>query len=129
MAYPFTAIIHRFPPVWCRLLAVRYPANKKWQWPIPMTDEEIAESSGLSVMEVKFIGRADKWDDVSVGKMLAFMRGCRINFDNWQSFQRTRRTAGRGKFDYLRRSPLWDSHFKYLVALWETIHAGETKPE
>lgn len=118
MATSFFKRLQDYPPVRCRLLAVKYPLNTRYQWPVPLADMEIAQVSGLTVGEVRDLAVRTTWADVVWWKVQAFLKGCRLNFENWSSFARTARLARREKYHYLRRHPLWSVQFEPLVKLW-----------
>lgn len=121
MATSFLRKLEQYPPVRCRLLAVRYPGNSKYGWPVPLTDEEIALKGGLTVGEVRSLSVQTAWSDIRLWQIRGFMVGCRLNFDNYSSFKRTARLAAREKFHYLRRSPDWATHYEPFVKLWEYV--------
>ncbi len=125
MATSFLRKLDAYPPVRCRLVAVRYPANTRYQWPVPLTDEEIAARCGFGVGVIRDISSRTTWDNISVLHLRTFLHGCRLNFDNWSAFARTDRLARREKFHYLRRHPLWKSHFEPLVQLWLYVRSGK----
>lgn len=123
MASSFLKKLDQFPPVLCRMLAGRYDPETADNWPTPLTDDEIATISGLPVDIVKTVSLYTTWDPVSVGTMRAFIKGCRLDLGNWSAMNRIRRRVRRGRFGYLRRSPLWPTRFQQLVAIWEASHA------
>lgn len=65
------------PPNKVRLLARRIGPRGR-RFPIPLTTDEIATKSGLSIKDVKRISRMNSWLDVSVENMLRFFSGCGI---------------------------------------------------
>lgn len=119
MAVSFLKKLDDYPPVRCRLLAVHYPSKSKYGWPVPLTDEEISQRSGVSVAVIRDLALRITWRNVEVHLVCNFLVGCRLNFDNWSSFRRTARLAKREQYHYLKRHPLWATQFEPLVKLWQ----------
>ena len=65
-----------FSPPYVRL----YAAKRKQGHAEEMTDEEIAKNSGLSLSQVHRITWSRDWDDVTIGEMKKFLRGCNADF-------------------------------------------------
>jgi hypothetical protein len=81
------------PPNLCRLIARDTSSKRK-----PLTTEQIAAASGLTVGEVQRISRHTSWDKVPFGSMMRFMVGCGVTTSNFhkhlayvKSTARTRR--------------------------------------
>lgn len=95
----------RFPPILVRLLARRQRYDR------PMTDEEIAERSGLDLYSVKAIYWSTDWSCCSLPAMHCYLVACGIDFENREQMQRI--------YKYLKRNPTWKSlrvspHWKSL---------------
>lgn len=65
--------INQFPPNCCRLVA------RKKHGTMPMTTEEIAEKSGLSVGAVSEISRRKNWNGMRIEVIVAFSEACGVN--------------------------------------------------
>lgn len=126
MALSYYEKLKRFPPVRCRLVAVRYPANKKYQWPVPLTDDEIATRSTLSVERVRELSVQTSWWEIPNGTTEQFLFGCRVDLNNWRTYARLVRLANREKYDYIRRHPDWATQFEPLVRLWTYVRRTNT---
>lgn len=108
--------LERFPPV-----AVRLFARTPGYGPRALTDDEIAEASGLTPQRVSIINRLVSWDTVPVGDMRAFMRGCQLDVADAKQIRRISQYVQKnlvGKFAYLRRSPHWHSKYVELKSIW-----------
>ncbi len=109
----------RFRPIVCRLLARRVVSGKIT---IALTDDEIAERSGLPLGEVKGMSWYHDWTGVPVNHMMAFMKGCGINIDDSRALKYSWHLwNGVGKGAHLRRSPLWKTLFVPLIREAEKI--------
>jgi hypothetical protein len=112
---PLHVLLQEFPPIVCRLMArdLRAMGNRQR----PLTDKEIARRSGLTEPEVVFISAQHTWEEISVGKMMAFTRGCGIDFDNPRVIDQHRRYLTRRlpSWSYLRRDKEWDSRWRPMI--------------
>lgn len=91
-----------FSPPLVRLLAAhRVRGSAK-----AMTDEEIAERSGLSVSHIQKIYWSKTWDGIAFSDIKAFIMGCGVNFDDKQRMKTVSNGLRAGhKMAHLRRSP------------------------
>lgn len=112
-----TEKLTRFPPIACRLLARVRGADEQVR---PLTDAEIAAGSRLSVKEVAALSKLTSWDDVTVGRMFQFTRGCGIDLEDRECLKaqsaylkKVRRIPL-----YLVRSPNYKTQFLPLLELW-----------
>lgn len=110
--------VSRFPPILCRLLA------RHSNGPV-LTDEEIAARSGLEPHQVFIIGNSMTWRGIDVFTLKSFTEGCGVDFTSRLCMKRIEnylqgRTAnGRRRppaFEYLKRSPDWETRFKPMIA-------------
>ena len=115
MALTLEAKLARFSPIVCRLLARKKTPTGGIA---AMTDDDIVRASGLCTADVKHLSWLHSWDNVEVGKMLAFTRGCGLNLDDRQCIHKARQLFNTGTGSYLKRSPLWESLFKPLTTEW-----------
>lgn len=104
------------PPILCRLFA-----RTEGRHPRLLTDQEIADRSGLSVEAVAAVQALTSWDCVQVGVMQKFLKGCRLDFANPGQMRRTvqyiRKRLTR-RFDYARKDPAWETKFLALYMSW-----------
>jgi hypothetical protein len=111
--------VQYFPPAVCRILA--RPANARGRSQRPLTDEEIAQASGLPLTDVRSLSWVTSWDNVPVSKMRAFAHGCGIDLDDWSTIRQHLRFINRmrGKWftasHYLRRDQHWENRWKPLI--------------
>lgn len=105
----------RFSPVVCRLLARRTINHNHV---IALTDEDIRDASGLAMADIKWLSYTASWDGVPLSKMLRFTQACGVNFDDRQALQRHSKMMDGKRFAYLRRSPLWRTHFQPIFREW-----------
>lgn len=108
---------NRFSPVVCRLLARRTINHNHV---VALTDEEIRDASGLTMADVKALSYTLSWDNVPLSKMLGFSKACGVDFDDRQALQRHSKMMDGNRFAYLRRSPLWKTHFQPIFREWVT---------
>jgi hypothetical protein len=117
------AKLDRFPPVVIRLLArsVEGPRVRA------LTDAEIAHRSGLSAGEIRLLSQLTSWEEVTLGHLLAFTRGCGANLDDrdWLRKNAAYMASIRGAPRYLRKSPDWERVFQPLIRTW--IRHEQTK--
>jgi hypothetical protein len=105
----FWNMARRYPPILCRLLA------RKKNGP-PLTEQEIAARTALTVLEVSLISKLTTWDDVPLKSMQGFLRGCGVDFCNRSDMRRIdayRRCQPTWK--YLRRSGQWLEYYEPLL--------------
>lgn len=113
---PFTDYARRFPPILVRLLA-NHP-KKHVPRSAPLTDEEIAQASGLSAAHVYYLSHATDWKGIDFPTMIAFIRGCNVDFENAKQMKRVSsylRIKPRPTWQTLRKSPLWKPFFDPLI--------------
>lgn len=119
-----TEKLDRFPPVAVRLLA-RVSANRHTR---ALLDGEVAsQSEGLTIREVRHISRLATWDEVTVGTMRMFLRGCGADLDSrdWlrQNAAYMRKIKSIPRF--LLRSPEWSTTFEPLIDIWLKHEQGK----
>jgi transcriptional regulator with XRE-family HTH domain len=112
MSIPLLQRMNRFPPFQCRLVA----RIGKGRTVRPLTNQDIAERSGLSVATVSNLSRLKLWDTVPVATAMAFAEACGVDF--------LRLAAQR---NYLRRRKLshLDRYPAFFRRLLEAINSGE----
>ena len=110
----FQQRLDRYPPILIRLLTTRGRGAEKW---VP-TDRQIAEESGLSMAQVKFVSYSTSWKDVPIATAYAFLMGCDIDLEKRRCFRRLEWMRRHGHFSHLKRSPLWKTQFEELLELW-----------
>jgi hypothetical protein len=101
--------VQSYPPFICRLLA-RTPGRA----PRALTNGEIAQQSGLPEPIVATLSTQETWDDVSVGHMRAFVRGCDVDFGDTRRMKTVNfyfRARRKGKWKHLHKSPDWQTLF------------------
>ena len=109
-----------FPPPYCRMLA-KEPGSGMVD--MAVTDEELAIRAGIPVTRIREISRMENWDGVPHGEMRRFFNAC--NFDPTNAAHRERVTRYQSicqkrksvPFQYLRRSPRWETEFLPLYVL------------
>lgn len=105
--------LDRHPPILLRLMA-RKPRSR------PLETTEIAERSGLSVMQVEAISVQTDWRGIDLPTARAFMVGCDCDLGDRRTYRRMRmslryRPKTAPRFPYLRRSPKWESYYLPLL--------------
>ena len=93
-----------FPPAIVRLLAADRSTGKS----VALTDEQIAERSGMKVSEVQRIYWSMNWDDVTVRDMKRFVVACNVNYGDPEVMKVLSRRIGADsgfKWKHLRESP------------------------
>lgn len=106
---PIEQRLRRFPPVVCRLLA----REGRGGHPRFLSDEEIAEQSGLTVAQVNGLSHLLTWDDVPCSQMLAFSAACGIHFSDRRSMMKHGKYIQNCRaFTYLRRQPDYETRWK-----------------
>ena len=118
-----TKLLDDFPPCLCRLLA-RHPKGK------PLTAEEIAGAAGwdqhsgedtpnITPMEVEEISQKTSWGDVQYQKILNFLRGCNLDFDNPNTVRRVDSYLRKKcHFNYLLKHTEWKTRYCPLLIRW-----------
>ena len=105
----FYSYANRFPPCLVRLLA-RHKSGPS------MTTAEIAARSNLDAYEVDAISRSANWDAIPFSRMKAFLLACDVDFCNRESMRRkVNYLRSQNKFQYLRRSPEWETILRPLA--------------
>jgi hypothetical protein len=111
----FAKKISSFPPVVCRLLARKGPKGRQR----PMTEDEIAEDSGLPVATVLSLSWLTSWDDVRCSQMLAFSKACGVDFSDAIIMRKHVKYLNlRSRFCYLRRDPEWHSKYGKMLDIY-----------
>lgn len=104
----------RFPPILVRLLTVYRSGRAQW---CP-TDQEIAETSGLTIAQVKRISWSTSWDDLPLASVKAFLTGCRVDLEQRRTFRRLEWMRRSGVFRHLRKSDLWKTQLKEMAEVY-----------
>lgn len=118
-------ILEEFPPVAVRLLA----RTGKGLQTRPLTDREIANSSGLPENQVRGLSEFYTWRGVPIDIAYRFVTGCGIRFDDYRSMKRHRQyrdTYLASSKSYLRRDAAWESRWKPMLigfAAWSERNA------
>jgi hypothetical protein len=108
-----------FPPILVRLLA-------RTKYGKPLTTEEIAKASKLSVMEVEIISQSKSWEGIDVLKMEAFTKACRVSFTDTTEMRRVESyLRKKPTFLYLRKHDYWRSYYLPLLKKWGVSAAGQ----
>lgn len=113
-ALRFKQRLDRYPPILIRLLTTRGRGAEKW---VP-TDRQIAEASGLSMAQVKFVSYSTSWDSIPIATAYSFLMGCDIDLEKRRCFRRLEWMRRNGRFTHLKKSPLWKTQFEELLELW-----------
>jgi len=107
--------LRRFPPIVCRLLA----REGRGRTPTLLSDQQIADNSGLSVAQVKGLSHLLAWDDVTCAQMLAFSSGCGIDLSSRDSLDTHWKYIKRRRaFTYLRAQPDYHTRWKPMYATY-----------
>lgn len=103
--------VSRFPPILCRLLA-------RHRYGPPLTNEEIAQRSGLPLLYVAALSQETSWDVASLRAFRQFTRGCGVDLLDSKIMRRIEGYLSKRpvSFKYLRTSPQWTTTFKPLLA-------------
>lgn len=114
-----------FPPVVCRLMA-RTGSRKAVRL---LEDEEIADASGLSLSKVRSLSWLVSWDGVPVDEMLAFSKGCGVDFSASRSIAKHKSYAQFVKkpYSYIDKHP--ESETFYRMHLMYTRYLETLYPE
>ena len=113
---PLHTKLSRFPPLVCRLLARTGPKNKQ----SPLSDTVIAKCSGMTVSKVASLSWLTSWDDVTCSDMLAFSRGCGVNFSNAKVMRNhTKYMVLVTRFVYLRRHKDWHTRWSPMLEIYK----------
>lgn len=114
----FTQLAKKYPPILCRLLASGTGlCNNR----VLFNTESIASfSKKLTVFEVQLMSNLTSWDDVPYSKMLAFLKGCNIDFTDWRRMNNVntylaRQASGASPWSSLRRSGEWLTYYEPLL--------------
>lgn len=85
-----------YPPPVCRVIARRTVVDGNKRKVVPISSEEIAESSGLPHKRVLWISVQPTWNAVRLGDAVAFMKACQITNRNvWRQRWFLARSIGR----------------------------------
>lgn len=99
---------NKIPPILARLLA------RKKNGP-PLSDIEIADRSGMSILKVHCISQSLSWDDISIIEMRNFLRACDVDIEDPEQFNRVVAYMRKATWKYLRTSPLWRTYYLPLI--------------
>src|SRR6476469_11177605 len=107
-----------FSPVCIRLLARRFPGGP------PLSNQDIAKLSNLSVFQVAHLSQQVNWTGVDVLTMRRYVTACGLDLENSAHVHRAR-TYLRGKtkrgvwvpprFSDIQRSTIWASELQPLA--------------
>jgi hypothetical protein len=104
--------VERYAPCVVRLLARKQLGR-------PLTDEEIAERSGLTVSHVAMLSQRTDWVGVDVPTMRKFLVGCGCDFTKYKQHKRMDcYLKSKPTFRYLRISKQWETLYQPLMAKW-----------
>jgi hypothetical protein len=119
------------PPLFAFLMARRKVSGKCVQ---ALSLQEIAIASGLTLFRVSEISWMLNWDDVKVTEAERYLAGC--NFDPLNATDRNRKNAyisGKDRrtnpgsmFTYLKKSPLWLTHYKPRIERLRSLKGSST---
>lgn len=104
----FYAKSDKIPPILARLLARRKNGP-------PLSDIEIADRSGLSIIMVHAISQSLTWEDIPIVTMRQFMEACGVDIENPEQFNRVMAYLRKPTWKYLRTSPLWKTYYLPLI--------------
>lgn len=106
-----------FPPVVCRLMARHPDLTAKQQK--PLTDEEIAEASGLRVDQVKAISMLYDWEHIPSEVMFRFAFACGIDFRSRDNIRKHMNFSRKVKWlsgsHFLKRDKDWASRWRPMI--------------
>lgn len=110
-------LLHDHPPALCRLFARRRLAGKTV---VSLSLREIAIASGLKLDRVTEISQQIDWKGVTVDEAEKFVAGCQFDPFNYQDRNRKQAYENaclrtKTKFQFLRKSPYWESELKPLI--------------
>ena len=110
----FSQWSERFPPILCRLLARSRASGPS------LSNEEICFRSKLELWNVCHISTLTSWNGVPWDQMIAFIRGCNVDFEDSVAMNRHQAYVWERKptFRYLRRHQSWDQYYKPLLGRW-----------
>lgn len=111
--------LDRFPPLVCRLLAREGESNRHIK---PLTDDQIAERSGLSISRVKALSWLVDWKGVEVYEMLAFSKGCGVDLSDRSKLAKHLqyvRSKRNRTWQYLKKHHEWDSRWSQMITLYQ----------
>lgn len=116
----FTELARRYPPVLCRLLAMRGGSGGV---SFVHTNAEIRQRSGLTQYEVESISGLVTWERVPFGLMQKFLAGCGLDFEDWRKMRKfhefMKRVGDRNRgWGHLRRSPEWLCYYEPLLKIY-----------
>jgi len=111
----------RYSPILCRLLArVRYGR--------PLTSQELADSSGLSLFQVEALSRQTNWDGVDIETVRRFTESCGTDFTSRKDMRRVSDYMRKAPtFAYLKRSRNFHEYYLPLISKWRSAYAGNTR--
>lgn len=125
----FTKRLQVFPPILCRLLA-RHKGGR------PLTVEEICTAaapggspSTLAVIIYNQFSQETDWLRITMQEGVHFLRGCGLSFDDAKAMRRADDyLAKTPNFEYLRKSPDWESYYKPLIVRWRNAYPYNIGP-
>lgn len=88
----------------------------------PMTDEEIAERSGLLPAQVNDIAWSPEWR-TSLPAMQSFLHACEVNFESARQMNRVYYyLRNKPQFEYLMRHPDWKRRWLPMMIQWRNYY-------
>lgn len=101
---------HQYPPFVVRLLARK--RNGPWY-----TGDEIADRCSLTSYEVSVISVQTSWDDIPLGKMREFLKGCGLDFTDVRCMNRVQTyLTTKNRFHYLKSNETFRKIYAPLLA-------------
>ena len=98
-----------FSPPYIRL----YAANRIKGHAVEKTDEEICRDSGLTLAQLHRICFSPSWDNITIGEMRAYLKGCDADFSKTGKCHQMKRLFHRSAtFRHCHRSKNRDFYLK-----------------
>ena len=117
----FWKYIRDYPPPLVRILARR--SLGRTNRAIPLTDEEIAITGEIPLERVREIMFYPSWDEVTMGDIQRFLRGCNFDPTNYADRHRATMYSKKGKYQYWK-GHMFQTHFIPLQqVLWKLYKA------
>lgn len=113
-----------YPPPYCRMLAKK-PGSGLCD--MAVTDAELAIRANIPISRIREISQLESWADVPMDEMRRFFDACNFDPTNASHRQRIRtyeykcKTRKCAPFNYLRKSPKWETEFLPLLLLVNRI--------
>jgi hypothetical protein len=96
-----------YPPPVCRVIARKIVEVDGHRRVYPISSQEVASKSGLSLKKVLWISEQPTWMDIRLGEIVAFLDGCGLlETPVWRMRWFLRRSVGKaGSFSHLELLP------------------------